>query len=1161
MLNAKKHLIIILLYFAIAWLCPQLSYSKEAKKDIWQIHEILTNRLSAEWFKLGVLENDLKSIRDILMDIRDFQLFPYKITQLNEDKIIAFDKEIEKAEKKHKKILAELNTIRMPLSDAIAILREMVIKKPVRDMFKVIEAGDMERITYLIALKHDMDILWDETESIMDSLSFEMKCPVYKSDDLYGLEKEFFEIIKANLGKKSEKYYEKLNHMKESLVNRIPKSEINKMYKIEIYQLKKMIRPGNEEITKRKIMLMQKRYKNKITLYELDILLARVQFQLGDFHDVIKTMANSDNQYSFVNEKTMYIIQSWYSLEKYDTICNWAKSFDFSVLTGNNKNLAIWIVIESGLAQDTVCDFSKFSELMDIKSSYRLHIMHSLARSYIKNEQSEIALSVLKKSLNTKQENAIDIIAYDRIMLTYAQLLYETTDYRTSLEYFFKLLQKDGYFEEGLFGIATCYISLGMYKKAEMTLKKLINQSPQSSRSAEAILVMAKRFTNKAEYEWHKLTYLFKEKKRLKRIYEKISIRIQAEKTKDNIEKYTKAKKEISGFLEKIKSEKISNYNDINALYGRAIDFCGLVNQHYETGSFQEISFTEEREKILHQLDSLILIGKSVKHNIFDKNTSIYHKKESIKAIKNIVDESYVISATILLSKFKWVQEYFDWQKLNLNELRNDVNMQYTDSTDSIQNYILKKQEKNISHKIDSLINVENMIQNEWSEKLTTMLSRLLETKLDTSNEIHFAYHLGELYYKKENDKYFHNFEIYEENMQEFDSLSTLFKTGTINQKPEEPDVPLLNHSESVEYYKGLIRKYPYHPFVFAPIYGLAWCYNDMGLFDSAMKQMEVIAKKFPMSPYAPQAWLYIGEYYFDKSKLENAMLAYRSVMKYPESEWFDDALYKLAWTQYRLSNPEKAISSFLALVDLGKGKKTGKALLESESLDYIAISFSESDPSGEKGLKRAKAFCKKLGEPKKGQQILHRLARVYEEQGRYAMAKKTYLTLLRMYPQYEKSPLVENSLIKVTTRDLPLEEANKYKMEFFEKYNKKGDWAAKQEDSSSINFADSVAEAQLYDVSLTYHQLALQKNNSLNYSRAMSTYEKFIINYPKSKRTNECHYNFAEILFSTGDYYRAAVEYIEVTKRYPNSKYKETAAWNAIVASQNLLKEEIKKK
>jgi TolA-binding protein len=48
-----------------------------------------------------------------------------------------------------------------------------------------------------------------------------------------------------------------------------------------------------------------------------------------------------------------------------------------------------------------------------------------------------------------------------------------------------------------------------------------------------------------------------------------------------------------------------------------------------------------------------------------------------------------------------------------------------------------------------------------------------------------------------------------------------------------------------------------------------------------------------------------------------------------------------------------------------------------------------------------------------------------------------------------------------------------------------------------------------------------------------------------------------ADILFSMGNYQRAAEEYMTVSTRYPDSKYRESAAWNAIVASQELLKKE----
>jgi TolA-binding protein len=323
------------------------------------------------------------------------------------------------------------------------------------------------------------------------------------------------------------------------------------------------------------------------------------------------------------------------------------------------------------------------------------------------------------------------------------------------------------------------------------------------------------------------------------------------------------------------------------------------------------------------------------------------------------------------------------------------------------------------------------------------------------------------------------------------------------------------------------------------------------------MAQMDKLVTKYPECPYAPQAWMYIGEYMFDHSKLDRALKAYQAVLNYPESEWFDKALYKLAWAQYRLSNPEKAIGSFLALVDLGDRSPQGKSLLEKESIDYIAISFAETDITGEKGVERATNFVRRFGDMNKGTQILHRLATIYKEQGRYDMSQKTYRALLKMYPQYQQSPLIESELLTVMEKSSTVEETNIRNQEFFEKYNKKGEWAKAQTDKKVVALADSLASNHLYSAAESFHQLALQKNDTLLYQTAANGYEDFIRSYPDSKRAGECHYNLAEIQFSLGRYERATEEYMAVSRRYDDPKYREMAAWNAIVASQNMLKTE----
>ena len=1155
--NKNTFLYIACLIWAVTMLYPVTSLAKKEKKDVWQIRETLTNRLSAEWYKIGILRNDLESISEILTDLRDFELFPEKITKLYESKIVEIDKEIEQKEKNVEEIVAGLNKLRAPLSDAIAILREMVIGEAVEDMFAIIEEGDMERISTMISSKHKIDVLWKEIDHLLKYINAQMGFAAFKTDNSYGAEKEFFDIIKANLGQQADEYYTELNTMKDSLLIRAGDFETVKMFQIELHRIKEAIKSNKLIIAKRKLLNMKKRYKDKRHLHLLDILLVKVYYTLGNYHSAIETIDFVPEDSSFISEKILYNIQSLYALEEYEKIWQWGKTFDFSILKGNKRNLVIWLVMESGLVIDKSADLSKLAGQMEPNNSYNLHIFHTLARLYLSNKQPKVALSIIKKALQKEPDIEIDKLAYNRILLTNAQILFELGDYRRALDSFFDLLNKGTFFEEALFGIAWCYIELEMYKKAETTLRKLINQSPESHYSAEAILAMTKRFINKAQYEWEKTTYFAKEEKRLEDLINKLKHKTEKTKDKDKIMKYSSASIELGEHLKQLKNEKREDFSGINAQYQQALNICNLIAKHYETGSFQEISFSEKREKILHKLDSLVLALKNEGKDLNQTRTSTKQQHLGIQTIKNLVDKSFVLSTELKLSRHKWEKEYVDWEKTQLSNREKQIDELYKQEKDAAKQQVYNKEKAAITAKIDSLVAEDNNLYDYWNEKITPVLAKLVETPLDSSDEIYLRYHLGELYYENENRTFTRAFEKYEKDIAHYDSLTALFNEGKLLEIPLQPEGPILDHNKSINQFKTVISKYPNDPTLSSPKYSLAWCYNDLGKYDSAVAKMVDIAKNYSNSQFAPQAWMFLGEYHFDNTTLDSAIIAYRSVIKYPESEWFDDALYKLAWSHYRLSNPEKAISSFLALVDLGKGTASGKALLETESLDYIAISFSESDVTGENGLNRAIAFCKKIGDPEKSTQILHRLGKVYEDQGRYEMAEKSYKKLLDMYPGYKNSPLVESNLISAKTKDLPLEEANKYKLDFFRKYNRKSRWAKKQTDPKIIGVADSAAESQLYDASLTYHQIALQKNDTAAYNRATSAYNDFIHYYPSSPLANECHYNLAEILFSTGDYYKAAEEYITVSKRYPGSKYKETAAWNAIVASQNLLKQE----
>ncbi|MBD3397233.1 MAG: hypothetical protein GF418_16550, partial [Chitinivibrionales bacterium] len=132
---------------------------RKHKEDMWRSSQGLVSRLGAEWYKIGVLRRELASMNDVLADLRNIELFPEPLTGLSEKGLVSFDKRVETIEKRLKRISGRVDDFKTPLSDAMAILREMVVDQPVKDMVEILEEGDLERIERMLALKHEIDDL------------------------------------------------------------------------------------------------------------------------------------------------------------------------------------------------------------------------------------------------------------------------------------------------------------------------------------------------------------------------------------------------------------------------------------------------------------------------------------------------------------------------------------------------------------------------------------------------------------------------------------------------------------------------------------------------------------------------------------------------------------------------------------------------------------------------------------------------------------------------------------------------------------------------------------------------------------------------------------------------------------------------------------------
>ncbi len=1154
----KNYHIIACLCMLTLFLSAGNSFLFAKDKDVtnWKNRQYLVTRLGSEWYKIGLLQRDLTYISDILADLRDLELYPVTLTGLNENELVFFDKQIEKFEKQNELLKKRIDVLKVPLSDALSITRELVTGDPVESMFEVLEKGDLKRIDDMLLIKHDIDKFWKDLDTVTIYLYENAGMPKVATKLDSKLDNEFFEILKANLGQTASDYFGKLNDLKIYMIKKADSTQIHEMYKIELFHLTQLMNQKKYDAAEKKVLDLISQYEKVHSADELYIILAQQHLLSEDFLKVLEDISKISNTQEFNKNITLYQYQSLYALKRYSEIIDLSSKTDLKTLNESNRNLIIWIILESAYSLQRF-DFQTTLLMSYIikNQPYAIHVMHAFSRFLLEKGDTANALSVLQNSQSFQTITAEDETARNRVNLSLAWINYHQAKYDEALAQFYKILTNESLFDYALFGILWCYIKTGQNEKAETALRKLINQAPQSPLAAEGILVLAERYLDKAWSSWNKSIYLYNEEDRLTGMLNKLEKRFRNDTLSSQYSTYIIARDELQRLIQRIKQEPRSSHEQIVSYYDQIEKVCGLISHHYNSGTFQESSFSAEREKILYYLDSILI--KINSNNTQNSQIKMSRSLKNRSQIKATVDNALIFSAISNIDKYRWEREQIDFQKTRLSKNVQRIETKLSLEKDPLKYKSLLLKRDSIKISMNQILKNEENLHEYYYTLLFGKLTTLIHTDIELNNKAYFLYHLGELAYSKENRDYSKKFEVYELAYTDYQYKLKAFRNGTQLVLPIEPIPPALSHDSSIFYFRSVIDLPQPTEFLHAAHYSLAWCYNDLGTMDSALTHFYTVATEFPSSPHSPQSWMYCGEYYFDKGMLDTAIACYQSVMKYPESEWFDEALYKLAWAQYRLSNPEKAISSFLALVDLGDGNVIGKSILEKESMDYIAISFSETDPSGTRGLDRAVAFVKRLNDNTKGSRILERLASVFKDQGRYDIAKKTLETILVLNPDYSGSPQVDYNLITLQERDLPPSEVNQKKFDFYKKYSMNSAWTSSRSDSLLRYTTDSLAERMLYNSAIGFHQIALQKNNTDLYNNALQAYKEYIHSYPSSPSANECHYNLAEIQFSIGNYREAAEEYIAVSKRYPDSKYKETAAWNAIVASQNLLKQE----
>ncbi len=413
-------------------------------------------------------------------------------------------------------------------------------------------------------------------------------------------------------------------------------------------------------------------------------------------------------------------------------------------------------------------------------------------------------------------------------------------------------------------------------------------------------------------------------------------------------------------------------------------------------------------------------------------------------------------------------------------------------------------------------------------------------------------FQLGQLYMKKELDRHLMD-------MEEYDKQLALFMEGVISQEPPKPK---MQYVKAIEYFKRLINEYPDFKKIDSAIYGLAYCLNENGmnsnnesLMEEASEMLENLIIKYPNSIHIGDSHFQLGEIYFTLRRYAEAIEHYKEILKDPNSQYYDTALYKIAWSHLKMLEYSEASEFFIKVTDRCEYGLTGgfKGFCN-EAIPQIGRCYAEfSDYLGLREL------FNKIGTRSYEYDVFYSYGKTQLDKNEPDEAIKAFKYLLQKQPNHRKSPEVTNFVIDALIQLGKEEEAHHERQQFHITYGTNSIWNVKNsEDPDLIRAVHSWAEDNLYRAATYWHQKAQKTNDKRYYENAIEAYTQYLENfrdYPE--RWQDCRYYKAEALFDINEWDRSIEVYREIVQDPAAEKYRHDASYAIVIGYARKMEKE----
>jgi TolA-binding protein len=349
-------------------------------------------------------------------------------------------------------------------------------------------------------------------------------------------------------------------------------------------------------------------------------------------------------------------------------------------------------------------------------------------------------------------------------------------------------------------------------------------------------------------------------------------------------------------------------------------------------------------------------------------------------------------------------------------------------------------------------------------------------------------------------------------------------------------------------------------------LYMKAYALVEAGRTREALFAYRRIIDEFPESRFLPDSHMAFAEWHFAGSNDYRAALdEYEEVLKHPQSELSDMALFKSAWCLWKLGRTTAAATRFREVLDLSgrlshvSGERRRRLLeLQDEALEYLIQVFTEDESNTAADLH---GFLSQIGGEKYATKVLRRLSRAFFDQSRYERAVQAYSMLLESEPDSPQAPEYQSQIAAAYAAVDDADDTIQALSQLAKTYKPGTTWASRQADPESAKRAGLMAERALRMQAMRYHERGQKERQQKDFEHAAKLYEVHLAEFGDSVFSYEVSFYLGEILFHRLKRFEdAGRAYLRAARLRPQGELTRDALYNAIVAFETVRVAELDK-